>query len=279
MYLNGKKIFATLNNKRTLPIVVGGGELPSDEYHIILTEDTGLTVKFLCNSIKDWGDGTSGSENTHTYSNYGSYTIRSNGELANSEYGVFTNGDDETIAILTSVKFVNSRLAISCFYGQDHLEKVTFSGSETSIPKKAFCYCEALQRINIPNSVSRIEDGAFLGCRGLTSIPISNNVTYIGKRAFDDCQGLTSITIPTGVEEIDDQAFTHCYSLANIYLTQSISYIGSEAFYECNLNGDENLDIYYSGTISQWNNIEKSSNWSSAGRINITVHCTDGDIN
>ncbi len=36
-------------------------------------------------------------------------------------------------------------------------------------------------------------------------------------------------------------------------------------------------DIYYSGTIEEWDNITKSNNWNvSTG--DYTIHCTDGDI-
>jgi hypothetical protein len=67
--------------------------------------------------------------------------------------------------------------------------------------------------------------------------------------AFDGCGLLDAVTIPT-----------------------SVTSIGTETF-----DGTMLEEIYYLGTKEQWNNIEFGDNWN-FGPLQITVHCTDGDI-
>ena len=274
MYLNGKKVFVSLNNKRTLPIVVGSGEQPFDEYDITLSQDTGLTVKFLCSSIIDWGDGSTVSGNTHTYSNYGSYTIKANGTLGSY---AFRNENDEHIDVLTRVKFGFPNLYESCFALQENLHTVIFSGLETSIPTTAFYACRSLGSIVIPIGVTSIGNSAFISAK-LTSITIPSGVLSIGARAFEDCR-VTTITIPSGVQRIENRLFYENIKLAHIYLPNTINYIGSQPFYACNSDGSGECEIHYNGTMAQWGNIEKANDWDTVGtHTNLTVHCTDGDI-
>lgn len=70
-----------------------------------------------------------------------------------------------------------------------------------------------LEKVTIPNTVTKIESRAFSGCTSLTSVTIPNSVTGIGAWAFDDCTGLTSVTIPSSVTEIEVGAFSGCTSL------------------------------------------------------------------
>ena len=45
------------------------------EYDVEITARTGKTITINENNLKDWGDGTSDSLTTHTYTNYGKYTV------------------------------------------------------------------------------------------------------------------------------------------------------------------------------------------------------------
>lgn len=249
----------------------------TDEYDIVLTEETGLTVKFHCTSIIDWGDGSSVSGNTHTYSNYGAYTIKANGQIGGEEIGSFTDANDSFIVILKEARLVNSVLGDDCFSHQANLESVTFSGAETSIPSGAFYYCKSLTSINLPSGITSIGNSAFMAS-GITSLVIPSGVTSIGAQAFSGCESLSSITIPSGVERIEDYLFNYSY-LLSIYLPSTINYIGNYAFKGVGeYGGDRHCDIYYNGSMAQWGNIEKANRWNSISPSSITVHCTDGDI-
>ncbi len=59
---------------------------------------------------------------------------------------------------------------------------------------KAFCCCDGLTEISIPDSVTRIGDEAFWGCEALASIEIPASVTTVGNKAFKFCKSLSPAT-------------------------------------------------------------------------------------
>ena len=74
-------------------------------------------------------------------------------------------------------------------------------------------------------------------------------------------------------EKIPVAAFNNCTSLTSITLSYSVSTIENYS-----INGCTNLtSIVYNGTKSQWNAIDKGSNWNTSTG-NYTVYCTDGNI-
>ena len=97
----------------------------------------------------------------------------------------------------------------------------------------AFSWCESLQQITIPDSVTNIGQWAFIGCKSLQQITIPDSVTSIGKGAFSECYSLRHITIPDSVTSIEIYAFENCKSLQQITISDSVTSIGDEAFSEC----------------------------------------------
>lgn len=84
------------------------------------------------------------------------------------------------------------------------------------IDNSAFKGCRHLERIIIPNSVTRIDDSAFAFCANLTSIILPESINYIGCNAFEGCNSLTNIVIPTSVEYVGKEAFKDCDSLTMV---------------------------------------------------------------
>ena len=118
----------------------------------------------------------------------------------------------------------------------------------------------------LPNIVSN----TYSGDKGI--IKFVSDVTSIGYRAFYYCLYLTSVQIPNSVTIIEQSAFNDCEGLTSVIIPNSVTSIGWYAFQYCSsLNF-----ISYTGTMSQWNSISKSSGWNSFIPAKV-VHCTDGD--
>ena len=149
---------------------------------------------------------------------------------------------------------------------------VVIPNSVTCIGESAFFDCTSLASITIPNSVTRIGNDAFCYCTSLTSITIPNSVTSIGHAAFGYCTSLTSITIPNSVTYIGKWAFEDCTSLTSITIPNSVTSIGYEAFYDTPWL----TDVYYTGSETEWNNIDIGEN--NTYLTNATIHYNYGSI-
>lgn len=89
-------------------------------------------------------------------------------------------------------------------------EAITYNGdnySVTSIGENAFSGCNALDSINIPNSVKTIGHDAFRYCTNLTSIVIPDGVTSMGEFVFYGCTKLQKVSIPSSVIIIGYRSF------------------------------------------------------------------------
>ena len=149
-----------------------------NEFDITLTKGTGLSVKLNMNGTKDWGDGTSDTATSHTYTTYGDYTIKCNGTTmtTSSSAGLFGQASGKNY-YCTAARFA----------------------TVTSIPDYAFQYCNSLTSIIIPNSVTSIGTYAFRSCYSLTKYDFSQCTaipTLSNTNAFSDINGICKIIVP-----------------------------------------------------------------------------------
>lgn len=132
------------------------------------------------------------------------------------------------------------------------IEKIVIPNNITRIGCRAFQNCSSLTSITIPESVVSIDDYAFWGCRNLTSIAIPDNIISINEYTFTFCSSLTSITIPDSVTSIDFFAFQGCENLKSITIPNNVTNIDYGAFRDCN----SLTDVYYKGSEEDWNKIK-----------------------
>ena len=103
------------------------------------------------------------------------------------------------------------------------------------VPQEIFSTKQQLKRVDLPDTVTRLEAISFLCCRSLTSITIPNSVETIEDCAFAGCTSLASITIPNSVRTIEYRAFAGCLSLAQVRLPENEHFreIPVSCFREC----------------------------------------------
>lgn len=131
------------------------------------------------------------------------------------------------------------------YYKDKGYGEIVFMADVTTIGDSAFCKCETLEQIIIPDSTTEIGVYAFDDCENLTSIEMPDSITKIGKGAFSGCEHIVNINIPNGITSIEDDAFSYCESLRSIHIPNNVTEIGERAFSHCecltNINIPDNV--------------------------------------
>ena len=113
----------------------------------------------------------------------------------------------------------------------NQIQSVTIPESVTSIGKSAFEDCSKLDSLTINGVATSIGASAFAGCSSLTSLSLVGSFQTIGDFAFADC-GMTSLTIDATITSIEKYAFSSS-SLTSLSLTGNVQKIGDYAFANC----------------------------------------------
>ncbi len=93
-----------------------------------------------------------------------------------------------------------------------------------------FCYCDKLENITLPKSLTSIGSYAFSGCESLKAIDLPEGLDHIGYKAFDCCELIKSVDFPNSLTSIGSYAFYNCKGISTINLPGSLTYIGQKAF-------------------------------------------------
>ncbi len=154
---------------------------------------------------------------------------------------------------LKEVALRGGNISERAFFSCRNIEKISLGALVTEISGGAFEYCEKLQAISIPDSVSLLGERAFYECTGLKSAIINAPVVNISEDMFSGCLSLSSIELPHTLEGIDDRAFYNCKILTELDFPESLVRIGESAFYACseieNLNFPDSLEIIGDGAF------------------------------
>ena len=149
---------------------------------------------------------------------------------------------DRTVEVAPppSIVYAQDTMRIFEYRGDVVIPSTTFLDSieyrVIRIGDQAFCRCEKLTSISIPESVTDIGELAFLECTGLKTISIAEGVTNIGYLSFYGCSELTSITIPESVISIGNSAFCGCSKVSTLIIPKGVTNIAYAAFFKCDLD-------------------------------------------
>lgn len=217
------------------------------EIDITLTKVTGLTVTCKMTGQKNWGDGTTDSSTTHTYADYGEYTITCNGTLlVGYIFGQSTIINNYYCTAVRVGELVTN-FASNAFRNCASISSISIPNSILAIGSSAFDGCNSLKSITIPESIPALTSDMFYNCSNLISIAIPASIVSGGISKFQNCINLTSITIPTNQRIISDSEFRNCDNLISVTIPANVTEIGNYAFYNCRrlqaINFSENSQL------------------------------------
>ena len=110
------------------------------------------------------------------------------------------------------------------------LEKLNLPASVTYLGDRAFAYNYSLTSVKINGNLSTIPTSCFYKCKSLSSLDLGTKVSVIENYAFEECASLTTVTIPNSVEKINYEAFYNCAALTKVTFGTNLVYIGGCAF-------------------------------------------------
>lgn len=179
--------------------------------------------------------------------------------------------EDSTLVIPASVTLEGRTYKVKGpktdgFRCHPEIRHLVFSEGVTNVEWKSFSYCQNLETIHIPTTVTWVAPSSFNGCSKLRSITVEKgNAKYdsrnncnaiietsinklvqgcmntkiptetetIGSSAFEDQQVCDSIILPKGVKRIGNYAYRGCTGLRHITQPDSLEFFGSMTFAEC----------------------------------------------
>lgn len=165
-----------------------------------------------------------------------------------------------------------------------NLEYVEVTGGV--IDKYAFENCMSLKELNA-GKADRMVEGALYGCNNLVKLTVPTSLTYTqGTGNISHMHGIVACfnssgngAAPRSLSEVTitgggafDGATLYRSGLDKLTLGLGVTSLPSRAFRYTDVT-----ELYYQGTVAQWNSMDKSADWTAASSITV-VHCSDGDV-
>ncbi len=106
--------------------------------------------------------------------------------------------------------------------GESQVQETT---SLTEVPYNCFYQCNALQSLDIPYGVTKIDDYALQDNWNLKQLTLPNTLTTIGQHFLCRAKSLTSFYIPANVTYIDGACLHGCEKMRDVYLLGTAAYL------------------------------------------------------
>ena len=137
----------------------------------------------------------------------------------------FENSGIETITMPPNL----TEIRVQAFKGSN-LKNIKFSGKETLIGNEVFANCDALEEIQLPDTVTDFGEKVFQDSDKLVDVKLGKGITEIPSNTFEHCDQLRKIIIPSNIRKIGDSAFANCVALTDITIPTATKEISETAF-------------------------------------------------
>ena len=176
-------------------------------------------------------------------------------------------GDGNVLCAREGVLYKNNGKALACYPAGRTGAWSAPEGVEEILPY-AFCRCENLMAVTLPDTVTTVGSRAFYDCSSLFSVSFGNGLEELGELIFDECPSLTilsiapgnsnylcencglidlrtgcyyyaagpqpaKLVIPDGIVTIGDGAFSNHSEIVSLSFPNTLTTIGNSAFYGC----------------------------------------------
>lgn len=129
------------------------------------------------------------------------------------------------------------------------------------IVRSAFCMCDSLRSLTLPDQITAIDNYAFSQCKALSYIQFPKNLKSIGEYAFNQCESLEKLVFPDSVNYIGYSAFKECKNLRKISLNDSYTTLGHWCFTNCTnlevVNLGNHIEEINQGAFFECNRLKK----------------------
>lgn len=201
------------------------------EFDIELNNSTGLSITFNMNGTKDWGDGTTDTSTSHTYSTAGNYTIKCDGTriTTTSTTGMF--GQNSNVFYVKSVRLNNiTTIPQRAFSYSCNLKYITIPSTVTSLGERFLYTAVKTSIVILPSGIRSVPNLSFTGNKMMEKCLFPKSVTSIGDSVFESCNNIKKIIIPDNTTSVGSSCFKNDYTLKKTIISNSITTLGQSAF-------------------------------------------------
>lgn len=211
------------------------------EFDIILNKATGLEVLLnVSDGTVDWGDGRIDAVSepiSHTYTDYGNYTITWSGNSVSTSYngGIFGKNDWQCkeVRVGSTLKYLYSYMFAGCL----GLKSIAVSNHIESVSDHVFHQCGSLSTIVFPKLAKYLDYGICEQCNSLKDVVVPFGTLSIGVYAFSNCWILEGFAIPSTIKFFGYSAFSGCHNIKHITVPDTVTSFGEVGgngiFYQC----------------------------------------------
>ncbi|MBR3975581.1 MAG: leucine-rich repeat protein [Clostridia bacterium] len=135
---------------------------------------------------------------------------------------------------------------------RDKTLKIVIGEGVESIAKEAFQGFEAVEAIELPDSLLSIGESAFNGCISLEEVVLPDNVGTVGRDAFYMCESLKKVEIGASVNSIGSHAFLSTPSLESVSVDKENEDYSSENGVLFNKDKTELIVFPRAGSVTEY---------------------------